>query len=467
MKKIMMTLLGAGLIFTSCEKNDDNGGGNGNDGPRNFKVTIENVTTPSAYFSSGLAAVPVDSATPGPIFPGGKYEFKFNAGPRVLPPPTGDMGTRLSFATMMVQSNDLFYAPDGQGIALYDGSGNPITGDVTSQIKLWDAGTEVDEETGSPNQKPQQTPMEEDKGVDENGVVTEIMGNMDDFGNVLPAVADVIKVTLANSGTEFTVTIENVSDGMTIATPALGMGTTAAVPMSPTVWVVHTAPNPLFEVGTPASEGIENIAEDGFAMVENERLMDNTGLIVPLSPGAWAVHSPDVHPFYESGEEDFGEGLEAIAEDGDASEMAASLEGKSGVSASGMFNMPVGASMPGAIGPGGRFEFEFTAENGDRLSLATMFVQSNDWIYAFGEDGIELFPNGDAANGQLTSSLGLYDVGTEADEFLGAGLNQVIRQSGPNTGPADGNTSVRVVSNTDMDNIPANGDVIRVTIEAL
>jgi hypothetical protein len=37
---------------------------------------------------------------------------------------------------MFAQSNDLFYAPVEEGIALFDASGKPIAGDVISQILL-------------------------------------------------------------------------------------------------------------------------------------------------------------------------------------------------------------------------------------------------------------------------------------------------------------------------------------------
>jgi hypothetical protein len=84
----------------------------------------------------------------GPATPGMNHTFEFNA------PVNG----RLSFASMFGQSNDWFWAPDTNGIALYDGAGKPLTGDVTNQIYLWDAGTEEDQPAlqGS-NQAPRQS----------------------------------------------------------------------------------------------------------------------------------------------------------------------------------------------------------------------------------------------------------------------------------------------------------------------
>lgn len=448
------------LLLSACKDDDDDPMPTTN----TFSVTIENVVTPLPLFQSDQFAVPVGASNPAPIFPGDAYEFTVQAGPNVTP---GDGGTRLSFATMFVQSNDLFFAPDESGIELYDASGNPIGGgsaiDVTNQILLWDAGTEVNEITGSDNQKPQQTPEATDQGTDENGVVTQITGNSDGV-NTLPDVNEVIKVTITNQGnSDFLVRIENVSTPNTIATPAHGAGTTAPVPMSPGVWAVHTADNPLFTAGESASDGIEDIAEDGFIDVESARVAANTGLIVPLSPGVWAVHDDGINPLFNNGEEDFGEGLEAIAEDGAPDAAASALKGKSGVISSDLFNTPVGASMPGAIGPGASYTFSFTADAGDRLSLTTMFVQSNDWFYSFPEDGIDLYDGDTPISGDVTSKIILYDAGTEIDEYPGAGLNQVIRQASSNTGAADANTNVRVVNNPPA-NVPAANQVLKVSI---
>jgi len=242
MKRSLLGMALLSIVALSCSNDDDTLIANP-DVPVNLRVTIENVVTPSLYFSGGLSAIPVGETAPSPIFSGGAYEFSFDAGPNVLP---GDGGTRINFITMFVQSNDLFLSPDGEGIALYDAMGNPNSGNVTDQLKLWDAGTEVNEVTGSSNQKPQQAPDAEDQGMDENGVVSEITGNSDGV-NTLPDVDEVAQVTLIfNGGTNFTLRIENVSDMSTIATPALGAGTTAPVPMSPVVYTVHTSPNPFF-----------------------------------------------------------------------------------------------------------------------------------------------------------------------------------------------------------------------------
>ena len=68
-----------------------------------------------------------------------------------------------------------------------------MTGDVTSRIRLWDAGTEVNEEPGlGPNQAPRQHAP--NTGPAENGVVRPISEVKDGFH--YPNVAEVIRVTI-------------------------------------------------------------------------------------------------------------------------------------------------------------------------------------------------------------------------------------------------------------------------------
>ena len=108
----------------------------------------------------GVFNTPVGAMAAGPIRPGDSYEFTVTAAP----------GMKLFMTQMFGQSNDWFYAPGPSGIALFDSKGNPIGGDVTTQLYLWDAGTEKDEEIGiGPNQGPRQKGP--NTGVDEHGVV--------------------------------------------------------------------------------------------------------------------------------------------------------------------------------------------------------------------------------------------------------------------------------------------------------
>ncbi len=439
MKKFFLFMLPL-AVAVGCD-DDDPGTGPVPSTPTDFTIRIENVTAANPFFSSG--------SVNGLLMPGAEQEFMFEAGPVTLPGAV----TKLSLVTMFVQSNDLFFAPGEAGITLYE-NGARVTGDVTDQIDLWDAGTEVNEEPGvGPNQAPRQGPA--NTGDDENGTVILVDDSGDGF--TYPAVSDVIQVeieALPGSDTGFKVIVRNISDGSALPTPFAGLS-----------WVVHTADAPYFTVGeADRGEGLESIAEDGDETSLVTYQDDNTGLITPLSPGVWAVHDDGVNPLFTSGTADLGEGLEAIAEDGEPGALATVLNGKTGVSSSALFNTPAGATAPGPAIPGGAYEFTVTAEAGDYLSFATMFVQSNDLFYTFAEGGIPLFNNGAAVSGDMTTSVLLYDAGTEVNEFPGAGLNQVIRQGALNTGTDEGGVVTNINNISDGFTYPDIANVIQVTI---
>jgi len=100
---------------------------------------------PATVPGSAVFNTPVGADAPGPIGPGGAYEFTIQA----------IDGDKLSFVTMFIPSNDWFYTPTDadNSLDLFVG-GEPVSGEVIeSDIAIWDAGTEVDEEPGAgPNQ---------------------------------------------------------------------------------------------------------------------------------------------------------------------------------------------------------------------------------------------------------------------------------------------------------------------------
>jgi len=109
-----------------------------------------------------------------------------------------------------------------------------------------------------------------------------------------------------------------------------------------------------------------------------------------LSPGLWVVHEREVRLFRKGNPA--VNGLEAQAEDGNPTEIVKILEGREhSAMQHGVFNTPVGANGPAPIGPGGAYEFTFAAKPGMRLSVVTMFGQSNDWFYAPKRQGSDLF----------------------------------------------------------------------------
>jgi len=93
---------------------------------------------------------------------------------------------------MFGQSNDLFYAPGDDGIALFE-KGVPIQGDITSRFYLWNAATEVNEEPGfRANQAPRQ--FAPNAGPSERKPVRRVEDVKDGFTH--PSVDQVTRVTV-------------------------------------------------------------------------------------------------------------------------------------------------------------------------------------------------------------------------------------------------------------------------------
>ena len=180
-----------------------------------------------------------------------------------------------------------------------------------------------------------------------------------------------------------------------------------------------------------------------------------------FSPGTAVVHSEKA-PIFAAGKKDRGQGLEAQSEDGDPSMLAKSLAGKKGIKSVTVFNTPVGASAPGPITPGAAYEVTVSATAADRLSMTLMMGQSNDWFYAPDEAGIELFKNGKAISGDVTSQIAMWDAGTEVDQEAGIGSDQGPRQKGPNTGKAENGVVKKVADGKGYADTPS---VMRVTIK--
>lgn len=113
--------------------------------------------------TDGVSLVGVFSETQqggGILGPGDTYRFLISA----------EKGKRFSFASSFLQGNDLFIGLSELGIPLFQDSGERLSGDITSEVFLYDAGTEVNEEPGlGANQAPRQ-PVP-DAGARENGVV--------------------------------------------------------------------------------------------------------------------------------------------------------------------------------------------------------------------------------------------------------------------------------------------------------
>lgn len=379
--------------------------------PVTFNVRIENVGD-FKFGSSGTFDTPVGANEPGLLVPGGAYEFSFNAGP----------GDRLSFATMFVQSNDWFIAPNQAGLALFNNTGTPLTGDVTDQIQIWDSDTEINQEPGLGADQALRQATPNTGAADPYNTVRLVTDEFDD----MPAVNDLVKVTLDSpAANQFVLRIENISpEGILITSSGQAQPTFFA----PGVWVVHTGDSPLFTTGAPDFEqGLEALAEDGDPSILMARLVDQSGLVTPFAPGVWAVHTA-ANPLFSAGRPDRGLGLEALAEDGDPSTLGEALADQKRIISAGVFNIPVGAAGPEALLPGNAYEFSIEAAPGDHLSFATMFVQSNDLFFSPDGMGIALFgADGAPISGDVTDQILLWDAGTEVNQLPGFGADQAPR----------------------------------------
>lgn len=379
------------LFFAACKKNNDN--------PpvetTKSTISVENVLNSQPLVESGTFH---GTGTPALILPGQSVTIQFSAA----------KGEALTFATMYGWSSDLFFAPANPGILPYDNNGNPIEGDVSSQIKLWDNGTRVNAAPGATITHP---------GTAESKNITEVTG-IDAQGNTYPAASQLVSANLKYDGSSvFTLTLKNISGG-----------TKNETPLSPGVWAVSYIaggnllnPNPLFIAGKPTANGLTNIAEAGDNTILSSYVKGITGIFTPLSPILVVIYNGIDNPIYKVGENDRGKGLKPLAQQGNADTLAAYLKTFPGVKQ--VYVLPAASTrvlLPVTGGQqGGVVSTDFSAAKGDRLAIATMYGFSNDWFFASTDNGIDATQKGDVSN-----TIQLFDNGTAVNQFPGAGITQ-------------------------------------------
>ncbi len=386
-----------------------------------FNVTITNMVN---YLNAFVFNTHNNATEPGPIPDSGCfYAIDFKAVP----------GTKLSFATMSVVSNDWFFAPSGTGISLFE-DGMPVTGDVTNQVYLWDAGVEEEDP---------ETRTSEPGGA-ESGV-------SDDDNTVRVVEMDVsssIKVVLYyDEMTDyFTLKIENIAGSDDVVNPIV---------ITPGIVVLHAQDNALFTLGEAdrdlglakiAVQGNPSILYDWFtATCDTGAPLRLSSSFTVLAPGVAYAFDAETDPVFIEGMPALAEnGLEQIAEDGNNSVIFDYITNTLKLPAAKSNEMML-------IAPGGSLTFSIDVPVGYKLGYNTMFVFSNDWFIAHGNDGFDLFNgNGTPKSGyDATQGTYLFDAGTEEDQAVGMGMDQAPFQSGPNVGVADDDTSVRRVSEID------------------
>ena len=361
----------------------------------NETITVSNVLKSEPLVESGTFQ---GTGSPALIQPGQSVTIKFSAA----------KGEALSFATMYGWSNDLFFAPANPGIQVYDSTGTPIQGDVSSQVRLWSNGTRVEQTPGPNVQHP---------GVAESKNITEIVGKDAEGNTYLPA-SSLVKATLVYDGDSyFTLTLENIS-----------AGTANETPLSPGVWTVSYIvggtlldPAPLYASGQPTANGLTSIAEMGNNGPLSTYVQGITGIFTPLSPILVVVYNGIDNPIFKTGEYDPGKGLTPLAQKGNADTLAAYLKTVPGVREVYVLPAPQTTVLLPVIADaiGGTVSQQLSVMPGDRLAVATMYGFSNDWFFATSGNGVDATVKGD-----LSSSIGLYDDGSAIEQFPGAGITQ-------------------------------------------
>jgi hypothetical protein len=389
MNRNAIWLAAVAVVFLAACKKDGHPGGAA---PQIETITVENVLQSQPVVESGtFQGSPL-------IMPGQSTTITFSAA----------KGEAISFATMYGWSNDLFFAPANPGILVYDKDGNPVEGDVSSQVKLWDNGTRINQQPGSTVNHP---------GTADSKNITEVNGT-DAQGNTYLPAWQLVKATLKyNGNSNFTLTLANTSGG-----------TANETPLSPGVWTISyivggnlLAPNPLYLAGAPTAHGLTNIAEAGDNSVLSAYVKTITGIFTPLSPILVVVYNGIDDPIYKVGELDRGQGLKYLAQRGVADTLANYLKGLKGVKYVYILPDPNSKVLLPVINgqAGSKVSQEIKVVKGDRLAIATMYGFSNDWFFASPAGGLDATQTGD-----LSSSIQLYNDGTAVDQFPGAGVTQ-------------------------------------------
>ena len=358
----------AGLVFTSCSKDDDMKPSTGS----MRTLTVENIVTPKLFVESGSFKNMGESPI---IQPGQSVSFKFKAG----------KGQALMFTTMYGKSKDWFFASQQPGIKLFNAQGKAMTGDVSSQVKLWDNGTKNDKTGAS-----ESNPIMEVKGVDASKLLN-------------------VMLSYEEPTSEFTLTIKNTS-----------AGTGNETPFSPGIWAVSTfdgnkllAEKPFFTPGEKSNPEMTDIAQMGKIDKLKMKVEANTGIITGIFPVLVVVYQGEKNPIYELGKNDPGMGLKDLAQKGNASKLQESLKKMKGVK-----GIYIAGTAP--VGPGQKVMTQYKAGDGDKLAFVTMFGFSNDWFYA-NEQALSAKLSGD-----ITNKTALFDSGTGVDQYPGAGNRQAL-----------------------------------------
>ncbi|MBB6369718.1 spondin domain-containing protein [Chryseobacterium shigense] len=408
------------LAFSSCSKDDD-GEMLVNE---TATITVENVIEGKALTQFGTFQ---NTGSSPVINPGESTSFTFYAG----------KGQTISFAAMYGNSNDLFFAPANPGIKLYQDNGDPVEGNVSSQIRLWDNGTRVNEPTGP--------------AVTHPGVAETTPQNITEIGLAVPA-SQLLKAELTHEeGTKFTLKLTNTSGGTANETP-ISAGIWAVSHISGTALLKE---DPIFSPGKPSANGLTDLAETGKTTTLAQYLTGITGPNSAFSPVLVVVYSGNDNPIFKTGENDRGQGLKELSQQGNADILAAFLKTKPGIKEVFVLKDPAGTILKPRINgnDGGKASQVISARKGDRIALAAMYAQSNDWFIAATNNGVD-----GSTRGDISSIMGLFDSGTLVSSFPGAHTGSAPAQ-------AESKPVQQLANPNQFNTLPSLPQMIKVTIQ--
>lgn len=391
------------LVFTSCNKDEADEAV-----AAPSAIAFRNVSEVKDFVESGTFQGIGNAQVNAPlVLPGQSVRFTFHAG----------KNQALMFATMYGASKDWFFAPENPGIRLYEDDGTAVTGDVSSQIRLWDNGTKLEM-----TDEAEDADIRTVAGVDASGLMK-------------------LELSYDAASSAFQLTLTNTSGGSLHETP-----------FSPGAWAVSNVADgklanemPFYQAGTKSNAEITALAERGDNEPLSKKIAARTGIMTGLSPALVVVYAGDTNPIYEVGKKDAGLGLRNLAQTGDVSVLKASLEKMPAVK-----KVYIAGNAP--VAPGEEVEVQVEATEKEHIAYATMFGYSNDWFYA----NAEAIPGN--FKGDATAQTALFDDGTAVSQYPGAGNAQ-----GLFTGmPLGEDLPVGKVG--DEFPVPATNRVIKVTI---
>ncbi len=237
--------------------------------------------------------------------------------------------------------------------------------------------------------------------------------------------------------------------------------------ITPGAYAVHTGSNPIYTTGGSASIGLEALAEAG----PPTGFPNEPGLVDELAMMADGSMDDD-DSMDDGGDDSMGDddsmddSDDSMDDDSMASPTVVDWGAYTPDNTVADPNDPMG-EVPGAppIAPGGAFEFDIEAEPGQHLSVASMFVPSNDIFFSAAEGGISLWPeDGEPVEGDVTDSIDLFDAGTEPNGEPGFDPDQAPAQSSPDQGADEGGVVRPLSEVNDGYEYPAVEDAIQVTL---